>query len=287
MRLARWVSLIAAGCLLPLALAGAVGPTLDIATPMPAPEWARLERRILADSVPAAKAFFAKYYDERGYFRHVVRWGANDGPDDAFENTAGWPELHALGASDEILQLHLKAWEGMIRQFTEARTTDVPIGRQGMYDKDYSVQSDWMHHGEALRTFNVMALSAPALPAYQQRARTYAGSTWARIPRRRTTTRGASIIKSMINGSRGPMLRKATALDWVGRSLRRLEVRRAARRGDLRAVPRALPGVHRRRRRSLPQPGRHHAAAQCLPPGQRGRSTSAGSSTTWTPGWRA
>ena len=58
---------------------------------MPAPEWATLERRILADSVPAVKAFFAKYYDERGYFRHFVRWGANDGPDDAFENTAGWP----------------------------------------------------------------------------------------------------------------------------------------------------------------------------------------------------
>ena len=61
---------------------------------MPAPEWATLERRLLADSVPAVKAFFAKYYDQRGYFQHVVRWGANDGPDDAFENTTGWPELH-------------------------------------------------------------------------------------------------------------------------------------------------------------------------------------------------
>ena len=79
-----------------------------------------------------------------------------------------------MGASDEILQLHLRAWEGMLRQFTEARTTDVPIGRQGMYYKDFSVQSDWMHHGEALRTFNVLALSAPALPAYQKRARAYA-----------------------------------------------------------------------------------------------------------------
>ena len=32
-----------------------------------------------------------------------MRWGANDGPDDAFENFNRWPELHALGASDEIL----------------------------------------------------------------------------------------------------------------------------------------------------------------------------------------
>ena len=169
MNLPRWTSLLLALCLLPFAFVTAAGPTLVVATPMLAPEWAKLQRRILDDSVPAAKAFFAKYYDERGYFRHVVRWGANDGPDDAFENTAGWPELHALGASDEILQLHLKSWEGMVRQFTEARTVDVPIGRQGMFDKDFSVQSDWMHHGEALRTFNVTALSAPALPAWPQR----------------------------------------------------------------------------------------------------------------------
>ena len=183
---------------------------------MPAPEWAQLQRRILADSVPAAKAFFAKYYDERGYFRHVVRWGANDGPDDAFENTTGWPELHALGASDEILQLHLRAWEGMLRQFTEARTTDVPIGRQGMYYKDFSVQSDWMHHGEALRTFNVLALSVPALPAYQKRARAYAALYMGEDPDAPNYDPQRKIIKSMINGSRGPMLRKATSLDWVG-----------------------------------------------------------------------
>ena len=216
MNLSPRMSLLLVFCLLPFAFLGAAGTTIDIATPMPAPEWATLERRILADSVPAAKAFFAKYYDERGYFRHFVRWGANDGPDDAFENTAGWPELHALGASDEILQLHLKSWEGMIRQFTEAKTTDVPIGRQGMYYKDFSAQSDWMHHGEALRTFNVLALAAPALPAYQKRARSYAALYMGEDPEAPNYDRQHKIIKSMMNGSRGPMLRKATSLDWVG-----------------------------------------------------------------------
>ena len=210
------MSLLSVFCLLPFAFLGGAGTTIHIATPMPAPEWATLERRILADSVPAAKAFFAKYYDERGYFRHFVRWGANDGPDDAFENTAGWPELHALGASDEILQLHLRAWEGMIRQFTEARTTDVPIGRQGMYYKDFSVQSDWMHHGEALRTFNVLALSVPSLPAYQKRARAYAAFYMGEDPAAPNYDPRHKIIRSMLNGSRGPMLRKATSLDWVG-----------------------------------------------------------------------
>src|SRR5213075_660896 len=136
---------------------------IQISTPMAAPTWAKLERQLLAENVAACREFFKRYFDQRGYLQCFVRWGANDGPDDAFENTAGWPELHALGASDEILQLELRAWEGMIRQFTEARTTDVPIGREGMFYKDFSVQSDWMHHGEALRAFNVLSLSVPSL----------------------------------------------------------------------------------------------------------------------------
>ncbi len=216
MTLSRRLSLISTCCLLSFVFLTASGTTIDIVTPMPAPEWARLQRRILADTAPAVKAFYSKYYDERGYFRHFVRWGANDGPDDAFENTAGWPELHALGGSDEILQLHLKSWEGMLRQFTEAKTVDVPVGRQGMYYKDFSVQSDWMHHGEALRTFNVMALSVPTLPAYQKRARAFAAMYMGEDREAPNYDAGRKIIRSMINGSRGPMLRKATSLDWVG-----------------------------------------------------------------------
>ena len=216
MTLSRRLSLISTCCLLSFVFLTASGTTIDIVTPMPAPEWAQLQRRILADTAPAVKAFYSKYYDERGYFRHFVRWGANDGPDDAFENTAGWPELHALGGSDEILQLHLKSWEGMLRQFTEAKTVDVPVGRQGMYYKDFSVQSDWMHHGEALRTFNVMALSVPTLPAYQKRARAFAAMYMGEDREAPNYDAGRKIIRSMINGSRGPMLRKATSLDWVG-----------------------------------------------------------------------
>ena len=44
-----------------------------------------------------------------------------------------------------------------------------------MYVKEFSAQSDWMHHGEGLQLFNRMALSAPDLPAYRERARRFAG----------------------------------------------------------------------------------------------------------------
>ena len=190
--------------------------TVTIETPMPAPAWATLERRLLADHVPACREFYAKYYDARGYVQCFLRWGANDGPDDAFENFNHWPELHALGADDEILTRYQAAHEGMLRQYAEARTTDVPAGRDGMYVKEFSAQSDWMHHGEGLQLFNRMALSAPALPAYRERVRRFAGFYMGEEASAPNYDPDKKLIRSMINGSKGPLLRPATPLDWVG-----------------------------------------------------------------------
>jgi hypothetical protein len=160
--------------------------------------------------------FYHKYYDERGRVQCVLRWGADDGPDDAFENFAGWPEFHALGGSDEILKLYLKGVDGMIQQYTEAKTTEVPAGRGGMYYKEFSAQADWMHHGEGLRVFNRMGLSVPNDPKYVERARRFAGFYMGEDAEAANYDPQHKLIRSLINGSRGPMLRKATAIDWVG-----------------------------------------------------------------------
>ena len=202
--------------LVSLSVAAASPITIAVDTPMAAPRWAQLQRQILAANVPACREFFKKYYDHRGYLQAFLRWGANDGPDDAFENFNRWPELHALGADDEILRLYLTGWEGMIRQYSEAKTRDVPAGRDGMYVNDFSAQSDWMHHGEGLQLFNRMALSTPDLPAYRERARRFAALYMGDDPQAPNYDPDRQLIRSMINGSKGPLLRKATALDWVG-----------------------------------------------------------------------
>jgi hypothetical protein len=196
--------------------AKAADVSLRIDSHMDPPRWAVLERQLLADNVPACREFFKKYFDDRGYLQCFVRWGANDGPDDAFENFNHWPELHALGAGDDILQMFSKGHEGLLRQYTEAKTTDVPIARQGMYHKEFIVQSDWMHHGEGLQLFNRMGLSIPTDATYQERARRFAGFYMGEDPEAANYDPAHKIIRSMQNGSLGPMLRKATALDWVG-----------------------------------------------------------------------
>ncbi len=149
--------------------------TLNIDTPMSPPSWALLERELLRANADACEAFFAKYFDERGFLLCVERWGGDDGPDDAIENCNDWPILHALGADDNVLHMYKKAWEGHLRQFTLAKTTEVPFARDGMYYKEFPVMMDWLHNGEGLTVFNLQGLSDPGDLNVQRRVRRFAG----------------------------------------------------------------------------------------------------------------
>jgi hypothetical protein len=194
----------------------ASGPTLKVNTPTSPPEWALLERELLRASSLACEEFFARYFDERGYLKCVERWGGDDGPDDAIENCNDWPHLHALGAPDKILQMYEKAWEGHLRQYTEARTTEVPLARDGMYYKEFPVMFDWQHNAEGLGVFNLQGLSDPEDLSYGHRVRRFAGFYMNEDPGAPNFDPEHKIIRSLFNGSRGPLLRKATALDWTG-----------------------------------------------------------------------
>ena len=100
-------------------------PVIRIDKTMSPPHWALLERALIDANEEACAEFFEKYFDERGFLLCVERWGGDDGPDDAIENCNDWPILHALGASDEILRMYKKAWEGHLRQYTLAKTPSV------------------------------------------------------------------------------------------------------------------------------------------------------------------
>ena len=189
---------------------------IRIDTPLPPPPWAVMQRALLRAQVPALEAFYAKYFDERGYLRCVPRWGGDDGADDAAENFTGWTLLYALGAGEAVLERYLSAWEGHLRQYTEARTTEVEFARGGMYFKEFPVMFDWGHNGEGFNAFFLQGLCTPYDAAFQARTRRYAGFYLGEDPIARNYDPRHRVIRSMFNGSRGPLLRKATALDWAG-----------------------------------------------------------------------
>jgi hypothetical protein len=216
---ARMAMVVVAFTIAAEATSRAGGPqevTLRIEKPMPPPAWALLERELLRANARACEEFFARYFDDRGYLECVERWGGDDGPDDAIENVNDWPVLYALGGADSILSMFKKAWEGHLRQYTLARTKDVPFARDGMYYKEFHVMFDWLHLGEGLSVFNLEGLCDPQDARFRERVKRYAGFYLNDDPGAPNYDPKLKIIRSLFNGSRGPLLRKATALDWAG-----------------------------------------------------------------------
>ena len=126
------------------------------------PQWATLQRELLAKQTDACVEFFEHYFDtETGYGKWIPRWGGNDGPDDAAENGLNWTMLFALGAPPVILELWKKGYEGHIAQYTEAKTVEVPMAREGMYYRDFSVMFDFFHHTESLSAFTLSGYTTP------------------------------------------------------------------------------------------------------------------------------
>ncbi len=191
-------------------------PRLHITTPMSPPEWALLERELLRSAAAACREFSARYVDPRGYLMCVERWGGDDGPDDAIECFADWPLLHAHGADDDVLRLYKQAWEGHLRQYTEAKTVEVEMARDGMYFREFPTSFDWVHNGEGLTAFVNQGLSDPYDELFTARVQRFADFYLGDDPTAANYDRKHRIIRSMFNGSRGPLLRRATGLDWAG-----------------------------------------------------------------------
>lgn len=189
---------------------------IEVMTPMSPPVWALLERELLRANSAAVEGFYATYVDERGYLLHTPRWGTLDGTDDAIESYANWTLLHMLGASNSVLKLFKQALEGHLLQYKELRTKTTEIAKEGAYYKEFMPMSDWHHNGEGMQGFMNQAMSDPTDVRFQARMRRFAGLYMNEDPDAPNYDPVHKIIRSIWNGSRGPMLRRATRYDWVG-----------------------------------------------------------------------
>lgn len=207
MRFLTWL-LIGIGC--------AAQPAVRVDKAMTPPAWALLERELLKQNSLACDRFAGKYLDSRGYLLHTPRWGTLDGPDDAIETFYNWTLLHALGASDSVLNAYKKAYEGHLLQYKEMRTVKTKLAENGAYHKEFITQSDWFHTGEGARGFMFLGLSEPDNPQLKLRMKRFAGLYMNEDPEAPNYDPQHKIIKSIWTGSKGPMLHKATTYDWVG-----------------------------------------------------------------------
>ena len=203
-------------CLLGMAASLAAQPVLVLDQTKEPPSWAVAERRLLEAASDGVQAFFDRFVDARGYLKCVERWGGNDGADDAMENFGGWTLLYALGGRDSVLDLYKRAWEGHIRQYTQARAPGIEMAEHGMYWREFVTSFDWEHTGEALAAFHLYGLAAPGDPLYRARTTRFADFYTGDDPDADNYDRDLKIIKSLHNGSRGSKITPATEMDWGG-----------------------------------------------------------------------
>ena len=183
--------------------------------------------------------------------------------------STSWPELHALGASDDDPADVLEGSRGTdqaVHRGQNDRRADRPAGHvlQGIH--------------------RPIRLDAPRRRAAALQPHGSVDPDGCEIP-----GTGPAVRRVLHGrGSRSPQLRpgaqdhpqhaerqpRADAPEGDGprlgrRSVRRQGIRCPARRVDVRAVPGPLRGIQRRRRRSLSQSGRHDAADERLSAGRR------------------
>ena len=182
----------------------------------PAPAWALAEREMLEAAADGARLWLERYVKPDGSVNVPERWGVTDGPDDIMETVRGWPLVYAMGAPESVADAYEKVWEGHLRQFGRAKIPTVELAKDGIFVKEFPPSFDWEHTGEGLQAFYWHALGRPNDQANLARARRFAGFYLNEDPGAPNYDPKLKIIKSLFNGSTGPVTRPVTPVDWDG-----------------------------------------------------------------------
>ena len=104
----------------------------------------------------------------------------------------------------------------MTRQYSEAKTATCPPAATACTSRNSPRSPTGCTTAKGCSSSTAWRCRRPIYPAYRERARRFAGLYMGEDPEAPNYDPKRKLIRSMINGSKGPLLRKATALDWVG-----------------------------------------------------------------------
>lgn len=178
--------------------------SIEINSVAPPPEWAVWERYLLKALHPAALEFVETYTKPDHTLKWRDEWPGMDGSDDGYESFYNFPLYYLLGGPEEIHALSRKLWDGVTRQFT----------RYGQIHKEFDGYYDWMHHGESYIYIYFLGLADPTVRKDRERALRFAGLYLNEDPEAQNWDPKLKLIRSPINGSRGPRFVNS-AEDWV------------------------------------------------------------------------
>jgi hypothetical protein len=179
-------------------------PTIVATERATPPRWALMERFLIDVMNRAGVRYVERYTRSDGTLVWRDEWPGMDGSDDAYESFTSFPLFYALGGSDEIHRLARKEWNAVTWQFTG----------YGQIHNEFDGYYDWMHHGESSLYFYYFGLADPYVHQDRVRALRFARMYTGSDPDAPNWDAERRMIRSPINGSRGPRF-EMSGVDWV------------------------------------------------------------------------
>jgi hypothetical protein len=123
---------------------------IDSTVPVPVPQWATLERRLIDTLSEAAIQYTNRYTTSSGAL--IWKTTGTASLDDLPESFYNFPLLYALGGEERLRELSFREYNATLRQLTY----DFHI-----LDNGFGTHGDWFHFGEGMQLFNLLALVDP------------------------------------------------------------------------------------------------------------------------------
>ncbi len=178
-------------------------PRIEATQVVVPPNWALWERKLIDVMNRAAVAYVERYTRPDGTLIWRDVWPGMDGSDDAYESFYTFPLFYLLGGGEEVYRLARKEWEAITWQWTE----------YGQLYREFDAYYDWMHHGESNLFLYFLALCDPSDLKDRQRAARFAAFYTGEDPEAPNYDVERKMMRSPINGSRGPRL-EISREDW-------------------------------------------------------------------------
>ncbi len=169
----------------------------------PPPDWALKQRYLIDRMGDAALDFVARYTRNDGTLMWRDCWPGMDGSDDGYESFVSFPLLYLLGGGEHVHALARRQWNAVTWQFTE----------YGQVWREFDAYYDWMHHGESSTYIYYLGMADPSHHVDRTRALRFAEMYCGEDPEAPNWDPEHKLIRSPINGSRGPQ-GVMTAEDW-------------------------------------------------------------------------
>jgi hypothetical protein len=176
---------------------------ITVSQEAPPPAWAVKQRQLISMASAAAEPFVAKYTRPDGTLIWRDKWPGMDGSDDPYEGFSSFPLLYSLGGVPALNDKARRQWDAITRQFTA----------YGQIHNEFDAYYDWMHHGEGYQIIYYFGLADPYNEKDRSRAVKFAAMYMGQDPEAPNYDPALRLIRSPLNGGRGPRL-ETTAEDW-------------------------------------------------------------------------